>query len=163
MKTKLKFIIPVILLIMLISVILIINNKPVENETPTVTKSVSDIDRIEIEDGEYLFGYKSNHVIDFKTNTFTSVYSDSDSEDNEETIGHFSDKAKENFVRLANKYGFFSWEESYVNLNVHDGGYTEFLIVYNDGSQKEIWCDNAYPDTYESMWGAVRELRSNSY
>lgn len=162
MKTKLKFIIPVILLIMLISIILIINNKPVENETPTVTKSVSDIDRIEIEDGEYLFGYKSNHVIDFKTNTFTSVYSDSNSEDNEETIGHFSDKAKENFVRLANKYGFFSWHD-YVNLNIEDGGYTEFLIVYIDGSQKEIWCDNAYPDTYESMWGAVRELRSNSY
>ncbi|MDE6035909.1 MAG: hypothetical protein K2G36_08385 [Ruminococcus sp.] len=59
-------------------------------------------------------------------------------------------------------YGFFSWQD-YVNLNVEDGGYTEFLIVYNDGTQKEIWCDNACPDTYDAVWEAVRELRSNSY
>ena len=155
MNTKLRFIIPFILVIMLISVILIINNKPVENDTQALKKLVSEIDRIEIEEGEYLFGYKSNYVIDFKTNTYTAVYSDSDSEENEEYTGHFSDEVKENFVRLANKYCFFNWEESYVNLNVEDGGYTEFLVIYTDGSQHRTGCSNAYPDTYESMWGAV--------
>ncbi|MDE6833127.1 MAG: hypothetical protein K2J39_02600, partial [Ruminococcus sp.] len=111
-----------------------------------------DIDRVEIENGEYLFGYSNHYIIDFKNNTFTDIETERDSE--KEKTTHFSAELKEEFIHYANIYGMFSWEESYVNLNVDDGGYTEFLIVYTDGSQKEIWCDNAYPDTYDAMWNA---------
>ena len=119
-------------------------------------KSPSDIDRIEIEDGEYLFGYSSNYIIDFKSNTLTKTEIARDSE--LEKITHFSDEDKENFVRKANMYVFFSWKESYSPIGeVHDGGYTDFLIIYNDGSQHKTSCYNAYPDTYDAMWEAIRE------
>ena len=124
-------------------------------------RKTSDIYRIEIEKGEYLFGYKSNYIIDFENNTFTSK-SGYSYEDNEETIRHFTDKSKENFVSELNACGFFSWQD-YVNLNVMDGGYTDFLVVYTDGTQKEISCSNAYPDTYDAVWDAVFELGRNSY
>ncbi|MDE6834723.1 MAG: hypothetical protein K2J39_10840 [Ruminococcus sp.] len=121
----------------------------------------SDISRIEIEKGEFLFRYNSNCVIDFENNTITSK-SGYSYEDNEETIRHFSEEDKENFVSQLNIYGFFSWQD-YVNLNVHDDGYTDFLVVYNDGTHKETGCHNAYPDTYDAVWEAIWKLRSNSY
>jgi len=135
----------------------IINGKFTESETSEniVIKSTSDIDRIEIETGEYVFQYFNNYIIDFNDNTFTHKILNED----KEKVTHFSDEDKENFVRKANMYGFFSWQESYApEVQVEDGGYTHFLIIYNDGSQHETWCDNAYPDTYDAMWKTFLEL-----
>lgn len=155
MKTRLKFIIPIVI-VALLSALCIISEKFTENETPEdiVIKSPSDISRIEIKTGEYIFQEFQNYTIDFDNNIFTHKIQNTD----KEKITNFSDEDKENFVRKANIYGFFGWKELYDIGEVEDGGYTKFLITYSDGSQQKISCYNKYPDTYSEVWNAIYEI-----
>lgn len=113
-------------------------------------KKPSDIDRIEIENTNYYPYYYSKYIVDFKSNTVMITSGDSQGE--EEKTRNFSDEDKENFVSQANMYGFFNWKESYEPMGeVDDGRCDHFITIYNDGSQHETWCDNAYPLTYKAM------------
>ena len=124
MKTKLKFIIPA-----LISIVLIV----FVAWYISGWKSPSDIDRIEIISENQLFLEYNKYIIDFNNNTFTETERKSGIE--QKNITHFSDKDKENFVRKANMYGFFIWKKSYEPLteNMCGGSYTKFETKYNDG------------------------------
>ncbi|MDE6833126.1 MAG: hypothetical protein K2J39_02595 [Ruminococcus sp.] len=126
------------------------------NKIPAGIVSASDIDRIEIEHGDYYFNSYYGYIIDFNENTLTAT-----EEGQIKRVTHFREEDKENFVRKANMYDFFLWKKSYVKLNVHDGGYVYFLTTYNDGSQHETNCDNAYPPTYRAMWDSYIEIFNN--
>ncbi|MCM1316013.1 MAG: hypothetical protein NC205_06200 [Prevotella sp.] len=102
-KIKLKFIIPVILFIVLI---LCITARPSDdNEIPAGIVSASDIDRIEIKEGDYYFQRYYGYIIDFNENTLTETTETTEGQS--KCIKYFSDEDKENFVNKANIYGFF--------------------------------------------------------
>ena len=150
---KLKIVIIVISMIILIPVICSKKNtdyKPVKNKITS-----EELDRIEIETGEYLFQDFDSYIIDFNNNTFTHE----DYSYDKKKVTYFSDECKQKFIYYANIYKIFSWKKSYKPKNeVSDGGYTHFIIIYNDGLQYEIWCSNAYPVTYDEVWEKFLEL-----
>lgn len=148
MKTKLKFIIPVIIISLLLGIALFYISD---------WKKPEDINRIEIH-SEYGFPHETyEYIIDFTDNTIKTHSIDSHNEE-ENNIIYFSDEEKEKFVRQANSYGFFDWEELYERKNVEDGLYKTYYIIYNDGSRHETTCANDYPSTYEGMQEVFREL-----
>ncbi|MCM1506292.1 MAG: hypothetical protein NC177_04030 [Ruminococcus flavefaciens] len=152
---RFKVIITVILIIMLMSYVTGCMHD--DSEVLENIVSASDIARIEIESTNYYPYYYSKYIVDFESNTVMITSGDSQGE--EEKTRNFSEEKKENFVRKANMYGFFNWKESYEPMGEVDDGRCEyFLTIYNDGSQHETWCDNAYPITYDEMWDAFFEM-----
>ncbi|MDE6425203.1 MAG: hypothetical protein K2K89_03575 [Ruminococcus sp.] len=129
-----------------------------DNEIPAGIVSASDIDRIEIKEGDYYFQSYYGYIIDFNENTLTETTETTEGQS--KCIKYFSDEDKENFVNKANIYGFFKWKKSY-SIKAEDGGYTDFLVIYKDGSQHETSCDNAYPPTYKAMWDSYIEIFNN--
>lgn len=135
MKTKLKFIIPVIIISLLLGIALFYISD---------WKKPEDIVRIEVNSGEYLFQKFYDYTIDVENNTLTYV--------NENRITSFNDDEKKDFVRKANIYGMFSWKEEYTPKgSVCDGNYTSIYITYNDGSCQKIHCYIEHPLTYDKM------------
>lgn len=147
---KLKAIIPVVLCATFILYITgILHN---DNKIPESIVSASDIASIKIEYTNYMPYYHSEHIFDFNNNTCTYK-----NDDDNEKVRHFSEEKKENFINKANMYGFFYWQEEY-SINAYDGIHEHFLTIYNDGSQHETWCENAYPLTCDEMWDAFLEI-----
>ncbi|MCM1316012.1 MAG: hypothetical protein NC205_06205 [Prevotella sp.] len=100
MKTKLKFIIPSLLAILLtVFVIYYISG----------WKSPSDIVSIEISAEAPYFQVHYKYFIDFSENTLTYNNLKNDLK----RVTTFSDEDKKDFVHKANMYGFFNWKESY--------------------------------------------------
>lgn len=112
---------------------------------------LNEIESIEIDKVCYYPHAEYRYFIDFSEN---SVLHETKDDDKSETFyDTFTDEQAENFVKRANLYDFFSWEESYYNPNVHDGKGVDIFINFKDGSVKEIHCFNKFPLTYDVMRG----------
>ncbi|MDR1674634.1 MAG: leucine-rich repeat domain-containing protein [Oscillospiraceae bacterium] len=72
--------------------------------------------------------------------------------------GDLSDEKIAEFRRLANKYGFTSWNDEYVDPLTAGGHMWTMEITYIDGSVKETYGINEYPDTWENMLDAFLVL-----
>ena len=140
MKTKLKFIIPSLIAILLtVFVSWYISD----------WKSPSDIVSIEISSEAPYFKVHYEYFIDFSENTLTY----NDLKDDVKRVTTFSDEDKENFVNKANMYGFFNWKESYLkNVSMNDSTMKDICITYSDGTEQEICFQQPnVPHTYEIM------------
>lgn len=110
---------------------------------------LNEIESIEIDTVCYYPYAKYRYFIDFSEN---SILCKTEDDDKSETFYDiFTDEQEENFVKRANLYDFFSWEESYYNPNVHDGMSVSIDIKFKDGSVKETYCCNEFPLTYDVM------------
>ncbi|MDE7138660.1 MAG: hypothetical protein K2O29_09455, partial [Ruminococcus sp.] len=74
-----------------------------------------------------------------------------DYDKNETFHTDFTDKDAETFIKQANLYGFFNWNESYKTPNVEDGTAVGIVINFKDGSVHETHCYEAYPPNYDEM------------
>lgn len=110
---------------------------------------LNEIESIEIDTVYYYLFDEYKYFIDFSENT---VLCETEDYENSKTFyDTFTDEQAENFVKGANRYDFFSWEESYYNPNVDDGMGADIVINFKDGSVKEIHCCNEFPLTYDVM------------
>ncbi|MDE5557780.1 MAG: hypothetical protein K2J32_08865 [Ruminococcus sp.] len=140
MKTKLKFIIPA-----LISIVLIV----FAVWYISGWKSPSDIVSIKVSSEAPYFQVHYEYFIDFSENTLTY----NDLKDDLKKITTFSDENKENFVHQASMYGFFNWKKSYLkNVSMNDSTMKDICITYSDGTEQEICFQQPnVPLTYEIM------------
>ena len=118
-------------------------------------KDIDDIESIEIiEEGGYPLSYY-RHEIDFLNKL---ILHEVDTYDKNETFyTKFTDEQVESFVKRANLYDFFNWQESYERKNVDDGKYVGIYIKFKDGSVKETHCYERFPLTYDIMAGVFEE------
>ncbi|MBO5163389.1 MAG: hypothetical protein J6B75_02945 [Ruminococcus sp.] len=113
------------------------------------SKNTNDIETINIETN---YGYLSptyTYKINFLDNSI--MYKIEDANKNETSYTKFSDKDAKTFVKKANLYGFFQWNDLYESPNTDDGKYVNICIRFKDGSIKEILCYAKFPFTYDKM------------
>ncbi|MDE5771224.1 MAG: hypothetical protein K2I06_06290 [Ruminococcus sp.] len=74
-----------------------------------------------------------------------------DYDKNETCYADFTKEQAEKFVKKANLYGFFGWQESYERKNIDDGKGVDICIKFKDGSVHETYCYEKFPLTYNLM------------
>lgn len=115
---------------------------------PVMTgKSADDIFSIEIFRNNSYMCENSSYIIDFKNNTLTK------SEDGETSYSLFSEENKNSFIKTANIYGFWKWEE-YYTTNIYDLSSVNINIVYSDGSEQSIFCYGGTAPDYQQIRNA---------
>ena len=82
-----------------------------------------------------------------------------------ETVEHYTficdleDDRIADFLSAVKDYGFLSWKEEYLPKGIiHDGHQWGIVIVFSDGTEKGIYGDNRYPDTWDEMSIAYEDL-----
>lgn len=114
---------------------------------PRITgKSTDDVLSIEVRRHNGYPPYVTTYMIDFTNNTLTSS-----EEDGQTEYISFSEENKDNFIRNANIYGFFEWEEEYVREGVCDATSVGIDILYADGSEQSIYCYGWAAPNYEQI------------
>jgi hypothetical protein len=110
--------------------------------------------------------------IDFETGEFWKYFGDTWSEDDfqiqtrdasAENEGYtfvcaLSDEMIEKFFKQSDKYGFTSWGENYDDILIADGHRWRITLTFADGSEKTTRGSNDYPDSWNDMGKAFREL-----
>ena len=126
-----------------------------------------DIDVIYIEHGGFDM-QTSEYKIDLKEKKFyqyiskgfeTHIPRDKSAEN--EGFSFVSDLDEENiatFIRSSARYGFTKWKDKYDDPNVEDGHQWGIRIVFADGTEKQVYGSNKYPQTYEKMADAFQQL-----
>ncbi len=112
-------------------------------------KDIKDIENIEI---KLNCGYLSptyTYRFNFLNNSI--MHKTEDYDEDETFYTEFTDKNAKYFVKKANLYGFFNWEESYINNGVFDGEWVEISIKFKDGSVHETYCYADFPPNYDKM------------
>lgn len=119
---------------------------------PVMTgKSADDILRIEVKcTSNYLFE-EAEYIVDFTDNSLVRSYNDE-----EPVYSSFSEKNKRNFIKSANFYGFFDWEE-YYDTDIYDLSSVDINIIYTDGSEQSIYCYGGTAPNYEQMRSAFND------
>lgn len=116
-------------------------------------KSADDILSIEIWRHNGYPPYTTTYMIDFTNNTLTI----SDEDEEESVCRYFSDENKNNFIRSANIYGFFEWEEEYIRKGISDATAIGVDILYADGSEQKIFCYGWIAPNYQQISEAFLE------
>ncbi|HHZ06853.1 MAG TPA: hypothetical protein GX401_08750 [Clostridiales bacterium] len=101
------------------------------------------------------------YEIDFSHNKFYEFYSEDNSDNSDrnkskknngyQEVTDLEAESVDVFFQQAMFYGFFDWEDEYVNESVVDDNDWVIEIKYNDGKKREITGSNAYPDTWDDM------------
>jgi hypothetical protein len=73
-------------------------------------------------------------------------------------VSNLSDEKIKVFFEQASTYGFTSWEDEYVEPMLADGHQWRVIITYANDSTKTISGSNKYPDTYNNMREAFKDL-----
>ena len=73
-------------------------------------------------------------------------------------VGEFSYEEFEKFWVSAQKTGFMNWDDEYIDWDVLDGTQWEMVITSYDGSVKKIYGSNAYPESWNDLGEALKEL-----
>ncbi len=148
-KKTLIFIISLILII--ISALLFVIKYSIYNKNSNNIKNISlnDIENIKIVVGGGYPPVTYRYKIDFLNKSILHEIDDYDK--NETFHTDFTDKDAETFIKQANLYGFFNWNESYKTPNVEDGTAVGIFINFKDGSVHETHCYEAYPPNYDEM------------
>ncbi len=135
--------------VLLFAVLYFVHKNDTHNTENISAVELNEIESIEIDTVYYYLFDEYKYFIDFSENT---VLCEIENDENSKTFyDTFTDEQAENFVKGANRYDFFSWEESYYNPNVYDGMGVDIVINFKDGSVKEIHCFNEFPLTYDVM------------
>lgn len=113
-------------------------------------KSADDILKIEVVKGGGFFSKTSEYIIDFTDNTLIG------SVDGETFYSSFSEENKNSFIKTANLYGFFDWEEYYV-AQVYDAPNVNVNIIYTDGSEQDIYFLGMVAPNYEQIRNAFND------
>lgn len=151
MKKKKKTIIIAILLIIIIPILTILTIKYFTYKKVT-NIDVSDIESMEISRNSGYLSYTYTYEFNFDNNfVICEKEADNWEEETKTYCIDFTDKDAEYFVKKANLYGFFSWEESYMRNNVDDGAWVSIYINFKDGSVQETYCYADYPHNYDKM------------
>ena len=145
MKKK-KIIISIVSLILIIIVFSII-------KCNVTNIDVSDIENMKISVNYGYLSYTYTHEFNFCNNYAIRKKEATNWDDNNDETFYikFTDKDAEYFVKKANLYGFFNWEESYINNGVYDGKWVEISIKFKDGSVHETYCYADFPSNYDKM------------
>jgi hypothetical protein len=64
----------------------------------------------------------------------------------------------EPFREAAKKYGLAGWDDAYVDKVILDGHQWGITINFDDGTVKKIIGSNAYPEQWDNMNSAFKEL-----
>ncbi|MCM1316412.1 MAG: hypothetical protein NC244_13695 [Alistipes senegalensis] len=143
------FTISLILIIIIASLFVIkyfIYNK---NSNDIENISLNDIENIEIVVGGGYPPVTYRYKISFSNN---SILHKRDDDDNSETFyTEFTNEDSEFFIKQANLYGFFQWNELYETPNVEDGIRVGIYTTFKDGSVQETHCYEAFPPNYDKM------------
>jgi len=63
------------------------------------------------------------------------------------------------FLHAVHEYGFLSWEEEYLPEGIiYDGHRWGIVIHFSDSTEKSIYGDNRYPETWDEMSMAFEDL-----
>lgn len=152
MKKKKKTIIIVILLIIIIPILTIYTIKFFTYKKNAIDFDVSDIESMEISRNSGYLSYTYTYEFNFDNNfVICEKEADNWEEETKTYCIDFTDKDAEYFVKKANLYGFFSWEESYMRNNVDDGAWVSIYINFKDGSVQETYCYAEFPPNYNKM------------
>jgi len=150
MKIVLNTTLKIFMIAMLIFVLILSGckkNKPPDIEVIVVRNYFFDnqyIDRIDLKNKEY---WKAGPI---KTSLSEVEYTFvCDLEDNKIT----------DFLRAAQAYGFLSWEEEYLPEGIiYDGHQWGIVIHFSDSTEKGMYGDNSYPETWDEMYKAFKDL-----
>ncbi|MCM1316413.1 MAG: hypothetical protein NC244_13700 [Alistipes senegalensis] len=149
-KKRIFFIVSLLLLLIftLFTIVHLIN---VKSDTGKISDAVKigDIESIEI-DVEYGYPhYAYSYKIDFLNK---SILHEVDEYDKNETFyTNFTDTDAEYFIKRANSYDFFQWNESYETPNVEDGLSIGIYTTFKDGAVQKTHCYEAFPPNYDKM------------
>lgn len=112
---------------------------------------------------------ESEYRIDLKTRSFLlfipfeniDAYAPRDPEAENEgftTASDLSERDVNAFLLQCTLHGFGNWKEHYENHDICDGHQWSMVITFADGTMKEIFGSNEYPDSWDKMRIAFREL-----
>jgi hypothetical protein len=73
-------------------------------------------------------------------------------------VEELTDEKISAFLKNCDENGFWQWEELYIDERFSGGHEWSILINYSDDSVKEIIGRNAYPETWNEMFTAFKDL-----
>lgn len=149
MKSRKKFIVLTIIfiIIMLLFAIPCFMHKKDTDNVKII--ELSEIESIEIVVGGGYPPATYKYKIDFLNK---SILHEIDEYNRNETFyTEFTNEDSEIFIKQANLYGFFQWNELYNKPNVEDGIRVGIYTTFKDGSVQETHCYDDFPPNYDKM------------
>lgn len=150
-KKRIFFIVSLLLLLVLtLSTIVYLINIKSDTGKISDTVKISDIENIEIVVGGGYPPFTYSYKIDFLNK---SILHETEDYDKSETFyTEFTNEDSEFFIKQANLYGFFQWNELYETPNdVEDGIRVGIYTTFKDGSVQETHCYEDFPPNYDKM------------
>lgn len=125
---------------------------------PVEKRSPEELVALEVQHGS--FGrIESKYTLDLSENSLTAWYSGyfQDAEDREETVA-LTGEAVETFRQSPAAESLLGWGNVYYNMAVMDGHQWKITLTFSDGSSREIFGSNAYPQEWELVYEALNVL-----
>ncbi len=108
--------------------------------------------RIDLEDGSFWIYEISSDYENYEPRN-------SDAENEGFTlVSELSDEEVEDFLEQCDRYNIAKWKSQYMNDDICDGHQWGMIILFTDGTHKEISGSNAYPGTWDEMREAFEDL-----
>ena len=109
--------------------------------------------------GEYKIDFENKKFWKYPDSGWTFDRRDAAAENEGFTfVSNLSDEKIKVFFEQASTYGFTSWDDEYVEPMLADGHQWRVIITYANDSTKTISGSNKYPDTYNNMREAFKDL-----
>ncbi|MDR0812903.1 MAG: hypothetical protein LBO63_02725 [Oscillospiraceae bacterium] len=134
--------------------------KTYQKDIDTIYVNLREALRYEFDDPAYKIDLKNNTY--WQIRTYAAVTRDEwgteEGDRDFELVSKLKDSKIDEFFNVSARYGFTQWKAEYHNWNVLDGAGWYMKIIFSDGTVKEMYGVNAYPETWEEMMGAFEAL-----
>lgn len=122
-------------------------------DIPETVESLDRLDCIYFESSSYQDG-NAWVTFDFSAYTASIQTMNYDAPDWEQSVVPFTEEQAQAFLRTANDYGLFTWDDHYIS-DAEDGSWDRLEVRFADGSVKILFCRNAYPPDFDEVRDAL--------